>query len=318
MIKRFLSDTLDLVLEVLARLGLLRGGSRWWRDRMRRRLSRYGHEWENVRRSVGSSHRMCRECRALVPARERVCPDCGAAMAGVPRGGAGRLASLLSPSLGSASITLVGVIGTIYLACMIASPEPSLWSLPGRLLFDLGAKIGFQFVEFRWWRLVNPIFLHGGLFHIGFNAYALANLGPLIEAWVGARRFLVVFMGTGVFSFVVSAWWSPSMSVGASGALFGLIGFGIAYAYTGGGGSRAVANHLMQWALMGVLLLFIGRIDHAAHAGGFLAGLALGAVVRGRAAPGSLRDRAWTVAAVVAALLPVGGFLLALQAGVGR
>nr|MCU0229820.1 hypothetical protein [Acidobacteriota bacterium] len=95
MIRKFLSDTLDLVLDGLAALGLLRGGSAWTRDRMRQRLAAAESDLENRRRAVAATHRMCRECRALVPTAARTCPECGASMSGIPKGGAGRALSML-------------------------------------------------------------------------------------------------------------------------------------------------------------------------------------------------------------------------------
>ncbi|UCF67916.1 MAG: rhomboid family intramembrane serine protease [Acidobacteriota bacterium] len=317
MIKRFFSDTLDLVLEGLARLGLLRGGPAWWRERIRRRLETVSTETETLRRSVRAAHRMCRECRALVPSRERVCPECGASMTGIPRGGLGRLASTLLPGFGSASLTLVGVIVTLFVAMAMASAEGGLrFSVPTELLYQLGGKWREDILfHGQWWRLVNPIFLHAGLLHIGFNAYALANLGPVVEGMLGARRFLVVFFVCGVFSFIVSSWWSPrSFGVGASGALFGLIGFGITHGYLRGGAlGRNLARDLVRWALLGVLMaLFPLPIDNAAHAGGFIAGCLLGWMISGRAPRSAFGERAWSLAAVLAVLIPLLGFAMAI------
>ncbi|MDH3284319.1 MAG: rhomboid family intramembrane serine protease [Acidobacteriota bacterium] len=317
MIKKFLNDTVDLVVDALAQLGLLRGGAQWWRLRLERRMERMSSDADNTRRAIRATHRMCPECRALLPTSERVCSECGASMAGVPKGGAGRLLQLLVPSLGSASLTIVGVLVTLYVAMTVAAANGGFsFSLPGPLLHQLGWKwTPAIFLAGEWWRLVNPIFLHGSLMHIGFNAYALANLGPIVEQMIGARRFLVVFFATGIFSFVVSALVSPGVpSVGASGALFGLIGFGIVHGYVHpGAGYRDVAGQLVRWALFGLVMILLPMpIDHAAHFGGFAAGAALGWLVGGPTARGVLAERAWTLAAVVFCLLPLAGFALAL------
>ncbi len=317
MITKFLNDTVDLVLEALTKLGLLRGGAQWWRMRLERRMARLTVDAENTRRAVRATHRMCRSCRALVPASERACSECGASMAGVPKGGAGRVLQLLAPSLGSASLSIVGVIVTLYIAMMVASSGGGFsFGLPNLLLHQLGWKWTPAILGAgEWWRLVNPIFLHGSLMHIGFNAYALANLGPVVEGMVGARRFVVVFFVTGIFSFVVSALVSPGVpSVGASGALFGLIGFGIVHGYAHpGAGYRDVAGQLVRWALFGVIMIFLPMpIDHAAHFGGFAAGAVLGWAVGGPTARGVIVERAWSLAAVALSLLPLAGFALAL------
>jgi membrane associated rhomboid family serine protease len=328
-IRKFLNDTLDLLLLVGEKLGISRGGRNWQRERIQRRWDQMKADRENEQRAIRATHRMCRECGAFVANSEAKCTKCGASMRGIPKGGLGRFAQSLLPSFGSASMTVVGALVTIFVACAVASGGQGFLSLPLEMLVRLGAKIRFgggllgdEYYAFTWWRLVNPVFLHGGVMHIAFNGYALANLGPLIEAWVGARRFLVIFTFTGAASFAVSALFSPAPSVGASGALFGLIGFGIVFAYAGGGGSTAVAQQLVRWALLEVLLFFLGpilgRIDHWAHFGGFVAGGLMGLIVRGRSRPGSLADRAWTLGALLAVLLPLAGFVMAILDAAGR
>ncbi len=319
MIRKFLSDTVDLVVDGLARLGLLRGGSTWWRERMRRRVETLGGETENLRRAVAARHRMCRECRSLVPTGERTCPQCGASMSGVPSGGAGRLVALLAPSTGSASSSLLGAIVVLYAAAAFAGAgPPSIFSLPGLTLDRLGAmRVDRVLVLGEWWRLVTAIFLHGGLLHLAFNGMALANLGPTIEHAIGGRRLLVLFVLTGIVSFAASGGYNLFLrslrpSVGASGALFGLIGYGIVFARRHGGMYREWGRQLGSWALMGMLLSLMPGIDAAAHVGGFAAGALAGLFVTGRAPRSKWTDRAWTVAAVIGALLPVVCFGLAL------
>jgi rhomboid protease GluP len=319
MIRKFFEDTVDLVLDGLARLGLLRGGASWWRERMRRRVAGLGGETENLRRAVAARHRMCRECRALVPVGERICSSCGASMVGVPSGGVGRLLSLLAPSTGSAATSLLGAIVVLYAATALAGAgPPSLFSIPGLTLDRFGAmRIDKVLLLGEWWRLVTAVFLHGGLLHLAFNGMALANLGPTIEHAIGGRRLVVLFVVTGVLSFVASGGYNLFLrtlrpSVGASGALFGLIGFGIVFARRHGGMYREWGRQLGSWALMGMLFSLLPGIDGAAHVGGFVAGAGLGLLITGRAPRRAWVDRAWTIAAVACALLPVAGFALAL------
>lgn len=312
-LRRFLEDTRDLVLDGLARLGLLPGGAAWWKARRARRRAERAAERENLRRAIRARHRMCRQCGTLVPAELDTCPACGASMRGIPRGGLGRAAGLLLPSFGSASTTLLAAIVVVYLATAIGPPGGSLWQPPTDVLFALGMKWTPAILAGQWWRLVTAIFLHGSLLHIAFNGYALANLGPAIEGVIGSRRFLVVFVGTGVASFATSALVMPAVpSLGASGALFGLIGFGIAYGWRRGGSLGALKDDLVRWAIFGLILLLAPGIDHAAHAGGFVAGLVLGAAMAGEQGSSPARDHAWTIAATIAGLLPVIAFALAL------
>jgi rhomboid protease GluP len=315
MIRKFLSDTLDLVLDGLAAIGLLRGGSAWTRDRMRRRLAVAESDIENRRRAVAATHRMCRECRALVPTADRTCPDCGASMAGIPKGGLSRALSMVLPGIGSAPTAVLGATVVVYLAAGLTLGGGSIWTESAReVLYPLGAKWTPAILGGEWWRLVNPVFLHGSVWHIGMNMLALASLGPLVEYLVGAKRFLVVYVLTGIASFAASMLLSPrSLSIGASGAIFGLIGFGIGYSLRAGRGMRAVRDDLTRSAVWGVIMFLIPGIDHAAHAGGFVAGILLGLVITGRVHRSDWFDRLWTLAALAAVALPVAGFAIAIS-----
>src|SRR5207247_1233450 len=89
----------------------------------------------------------------------------------------------------------------------------------------------------QYWRLVTPIFIHAGLLHLALNSYALYALGPTVERLYGSSKFVVIYLVAGVASITASyllPWFSGDVpSVGASGALFGLIGvltvFGFKY-----------------------------------------------------------------------------------------
>lgn len=314
MIRKFLADSRDMLLDGLAKVGLIRGGSVWWRERMRRRMDALGGEAENVRRSVAVKHRMCRECRALVPVSESTCPECGASMHGVPKGGASRLMGMIAPSFGSASTVLLGFIAVVYVAAVMTGGG-SILSNPMRSeLGQSGAMIAPAIWRGgEWWRLVTAIFLHGGLLHLAFNAYALANIGPSLESAVGSRRVLVLFLVTGIGSFVTSSVFTHA-SVGASGAIFGLIGYGIVHGRVRGGTMyRAFSDDLLRWAFFGVLMSVMPGIDMAAHVGGLAVGAAAGLVVGRRTPRHGWVEGLWTFATAVGAILPFGCFLLALR-----
>ncbi|MCU0230290.1 MAG: rhomboid family intramembrane serine protease, partial [Acidobacteria bacterium] len=115
-------------------------------------------------------------------------------------------------------------------------------------------------------------------------------------------------------SFAASTLLSPrSLSIGASGAIFGLIGFGLAYSWRAGRGMRAVRDDLTRSAVWGVIMFLIPGIDHAAHAGGFVAGFLLGLVITGRVHRSDWFDRAWTLAAIASVVVVVIGFALAIS-----
>lgn len=291
-------------------------GTRWewrkraWRQGLALRLAR----WENVERSVRTTTRMCRACRALVEGGVSRCPECGASLSGVPRGGLPRALGLLVPGAPTVSALLVSAnVGMSLVALILGGTEPGggllrLLSPPGETLFLLGSKWTPAILAGEAWRLVTASYLHGGLLHLVFNTYALMTLGPLIEEAFGARRLFVLYTLSGISGFAVSALLSQDIqSVGASGAIFGLLGFAIVYGrFRSGPAGRDIAEQLSRWLVYGVVMFFIPGIDSYAHLGGLLPGALLGLVLD----PGPPRSRALDVALWV-------GFVAGLLATVG-
>jgi rhomboid protease GluP len=145
--------------------------------------------------------------------------------------------------------------------------------------FFLGAKINEFIVAGQWWRLVTPMFLHVNWFHIAVNSYSLYIFGPQVEALLGYRRFLTVYLVAGVSGTVLSFVLSPNPSVGASGAIFGLVGAMLVYFYR----HRQLFGEMGRRRLIDILViaginLFIGLtpgIDNWGHVGGLAGGAVL-------------------------------------------
>lgn len=308
----FIANTITLFIDALVLLGLRKTKANWWKERIHQRLA----AWRlKSRKPPESAYRMCPSCRALVPIGRRACPDCGLRLASQNRL-LKRLLGPLAPAFGSVSATLLGLIILIFAAIALSARDFSLLGNSpafSGMLARLGSKFWPLIEAGEWWRLVNPIFLHLNLLHLFFNSYALLNLGPILEDIIGSRRFLTIFIATGVFSFLVSSLLSPySAGVGASGSLFGMIGFGIAFGYRRGGTLfRAFASDLTRWALFGLVFSLSPGIDLAAHVGGFVAGVLFGLIVERYPGQTGRWEPLWTVTAVIAGLLPVVGFLMA-------
>lgn len=184
------------------------------------------------------------------------------------------------------------------MATLRASPGAALsgglfnfGGISGLILQRLGASLPLPFEIAQPWRLVTAIFLHGSLIHIGMNTWVLMDVGPLVEEAYGSARYLFIYVVTGMLGFVLSSFrWHQS--VGGSGALLGLIG--VMIAITSGRrsiGMQALRSNLIRWVVyVAVLGLLIPGIDNAAHAGGFLAGFALGKIMPDRQ-PGDASER---------------------------
>ncbi len=154
----------------------------------------------------------------------------------------------------------------------------------GDSLTAAGANYGPAIRAGEYWRLVTSMFLHGSLLHIAFNAYALYQLGAMFELLLGSSRLLMVYFVTGIAGSLTSAYFSSSPSVGASGAIFGLMGGLIAFllrrraALTPQG--KSILMQLVGWAAINVVFGFsTPGIDNSAHLGGCAAGLLLGFVL---------------------------------------
>ena len=138
----------------------------------------------------------------------------------------------------------------------------------------VGIAVGEQ------WRMVTAIFLHGGILHLLMNAYALWIFGPVVERELGRVRFLLIFLTTGLFASAASYAFASNpvqVSVGASGAIFGVVGAFVAYNYRHRELALAAARlrGLVPFLILNMVLPSASTpfIDWRAHLGGFVAGL---------------------------------------------
>ena len=161
-------------------------------------------------------------------------------------------------------------------------------------LIRLGANLPSVFATHEYWRFLASMFLHGdgtrsgNAMHLAFNLIALLQLGSLFETMFGTRRFLVVYFATGIFASFCSAgrMWllgiANGASVGASGAIFGILGafiFSIRRSplYGSDRGARSLVPQFLFWIAVNVGLgMSIEGIDLTAHLGGLIAGIVLG------------------------------------------
>jgi rhomboid protease GluP len=172
-----------------------------------------------------------------------------------------------------------------------------------------GGNVGPRTTNGEWWRLVTAIFVHAGFWHLVANMAGLVQLGLMLERLVGHVAFAVVFVVAGVFGGLVSVFASPLVvSVGASGAVFGLYGLLIASMVWGRIRRSIITIPLSALKPMApaaaafVLYRVVASPRDGAELAGLLAGLACGIVLAkgvSERKPGGLRIAA-TVAATLA------------------
>jgi rhomboid protease GluP len=291
---------------------------RWKLERYRRTARDWLDRAASLARASTVKHKVCPACRALVDARDSRCPFCNERLSALDRVGLKRLAGALLPSGPQYTTLLLLANFVLFGLTMLAATrtgiglESMFGHMPGRTLVDLGAR-DYHVAEGQWWRLIAAMFLHGNIIHLLFNSLVLFDLGPSAEEMYGPSRFLVLYLLAGIGGSLASFFWHPFViMVGASGALFGLIGVMIAYGYrhrTALG--EQVKSMYLRWAIYGLIMGFvIPGVDNAAHVGGLIAGLVFGALVSDTPSFSRQAILGWRLAGYLALLLITVSFLL--------
>lgn len=150
----------------------------------------------------------------------------------------------------------------------VARPGPSGWWL------ELPEVAGGEV-----WRLVTPIFPHGGVIHLVFNLMWLTSLGPLVEFRRGPFRYLLLVLGLAVISNLTQYVWAGPRFYGLSGVVSGLFGYAWVYGRRADEGMRLnrETSALMFIYLFAMAAVGPPGIANAAHLGGLAAGMAFGA-----------------------------------------
>ncbi len=175
----------------------------------------------------------------------------------------------------------------VFVAEVLVSRSAS--NLPTREMLALGASYSLATVgEGRYETLVTACFLHAGFVHLAFNMIALWQAGPLVERAVGSARMAPMYLLAGAFGNLLSVlygWFggTAGMTVGASGAISGVIAAALVVGWRSGGWRSPLTQAMARWlgfvVLFGILSnLGGGNIDNAAHIGGALAGAAIAAL----------------------------------------
>lgn len=153
-------------------------------------------------------------------------------------------------------------------------------SFKGKDLLVWGANYRPLTMDGQWWRLLTNTFLHGGIMHVFANMYGLLFVGIFLEPLLGKTRMLAIYLTTGILASAASIWWyEATVSVGASGAIFGLYGLFLALMVTKifhPEFSKVFLSSTLIFVGFNLLMGFAGGIDNAAHIGGLVSGFLIG------------------------------------------
>ena len=127
----------------------------------------------------------------------------------------------------------------------------------------------------QYYRIITGAFLHGGILHLAFNCYALYVIGSQLESYLGKVRYLIIYLFSAVTASLFSMIFNSNPSIGASGAIFGLMGALVYFGYH----YRVYLGNVLKSQIIPLILfnLLIGAlstgIDNFAHIGGLIGGL---------------------------------------------
>jgi rhomboid protease GluP len=236
-----------------------------------------------MRQTQGSM--ICPNCNKLISVSEKKCPFCGAWQPGL-YGYAPTLQRWIGGRLDLVGLIVTGCI-FLYVAALVLQPE-SIFQLSGlfsflspgsRALWQLGMTGPQAMAQGWYWTLLTAIYLHGSLLHIFFNVMWIRNLGPAVTEYYGPARAFVIFNLSGAIGFLVSNFLGHSPSVGASGAIFGLLAALIVYGRRVG--HTQLSAQVWQWAILIFIFGFFSpSVNNWAHAGGFVGGWLVAQVMR--------------------------------------
>ena len=304
-----------------------------WRlklDRLRESFSAMFHSKEKQRRPG-----LCPACGTLVGTSAARCHQCGASLT-FSLAAISRSLSKIMPATAPVTYFILSLCCLLYGISLLLTMRAGFPTAPQgggmlSMLFGIGSVAGpvlerlgmllplrVEFVQP--WRFVTACFLHANLLHIVFNMWVLVDLAPTIEELYGGPRFFFLYTVCGIGGYILSSISpyiglfralhiaSSGYSIGASGAIVGLIGVLLAITYRrGGAGMQQLRSQVYRWVVYLVIWGFIvSGIDNMAHLGGGLTGFVLAKFMldRAPATPGE-RKRAyalgWATAVVVLA-----------------
>ena len=256
--------------------------------------------------------RLCPACGTLVGSTANRCHQCGASLTFSMAAMSRSLSKYMPANAPVTYLVLfaccilygISLLFTIHSGASMA-PQGSgildtllgLGNVSSGVLQRLGASMPFPIDRAQPWRFVTACFLHANLMHIGFNMWVLIDLGPVLEELYGSARFLFIYVATGIGGYVLSGFLGH-FSIGASGALVGLIGVLLAITFRrGGAGMQQLRSYVYRWIIYLILWgFFFPGIDNMAHLGGGITGLILGRLMLDREPQTPIeRKRAYTL-----------------------
>jgi membrane associated rhomboid family serine protease len=239
---------------------------------------------------------ICTDCLVQGPVGHR-CPEC----AGVPTGPRKTARTVQRAGerapVGIVTTILIAINVVVFVGQMIGG---GIGGTDGTL-FQKGALYGPLVADGEWWRMITSAFLHGGLIHLAFNMLFLWWFGRRLEAYVGPARYLGIYLVSALAGAAGALLVEPNVpTVGASGAVFGILGAGLVLER--GKGIAIFGGQALFLIVVNLALSFVlSNVSVGGHIGGAIGGaLAMLALEHlGRHRPLLSREGALAIAALV-------------------
>ncbi|HTB57238.1 MAG TPA: rhomboid family intramembrane serine protease [Polyangia bacterium] len=189
--------------------------------------------------------------------------------------------------LREAPVTCALIAANLLVYAIMAVASRQIWSFDSATLIAAGASVSGGGADVSHWRWLTAAFIHANGLHILMNLWVLGQIGVLSERALGRGLYAASYVVTGVIGNVLSTLHAAgrpemSVSVGASGAIMGLIGMAATFAWRSGQRAAAKALAFNILFVLGVGLSLSARgislVDNAAHIGGLCAGVVIGLV----------------------------------------
>ena len=286
---RSMIDFLGKVLDKLESLGIRTQKLRWklyqW-EKKREAARERGSALPTRLQWLKYPHKFCLKCGALNDRDARRCEKCGARLPSPLAYKLFRLFGVVTPQGGAPTVVIfMAVMIGLFGLSIIVQGLSGIMGPDTETLFRFGGWMPMMMhYPMHLCRILAFGLFHAGIIHIGFNLFALSQIGPLMENQIGRARMLVLITVCQVTAAAGSYLWYARIqgmpqvpTLGASGWIFGLIGFGIAYFHTGGPAMRVYRDVLVRWVVYMLVFGFIvPRVNNAAHIGGLIGGLLIG------------------------------------------
>jgi membrane associated rhomboid family serine protease len=230
---------------------------------------------------------ICTECMTPAPVGQR-CPEHSGKPQGAQRVTTGLRRAGYEGTGGLVTRALIGINVAVYL---LELAQGGTINGVGSRIYAKGVLFGPLVAQGDWWRLLTSAFLHYGPLHLGLNMYFLYLIGTPVEQYLGRARFLLLYLVSGLAGAAGALVFSPtSATVGASGAIFGILGGALVL--------ERQRNYVLGGSAMGLIVInlvfsfVLPNISIGGHIGGLIGGalcmLALSRLGRGHGAYGRI------------------------------